>query len=77
MYYAKVTWYDEYHDKEEVTHMLLPVASYSEACKEIDRCFKWVRSVYIELLYEFNENDIKAVYIPADAVESVKKENTF
>lgn len=77
MYYAKVTWYNEYNDKEEVTHMMLPAANYVEACKEIERAYGDVLSIHLEQLYKLNENDIKAVYIPADVVESVKKENTF
>ena len=77
MFYVKVTWYNEYQGKQEVTHMMLPAASYAEACKEIERAYKDALSIHLEQLYKFNENDIKCVYIPADAVESVKKENIF
>lgn len=77
MFYAKVTWYNEYQEKEEVTHMMLPAASYTEACKEIERAYKDAFSIQLEQLYKFNENDIKCVYIPADVVDHVKAENIF
>ena len=76
MFYAKVTCYKEYEDKNEVDHMMIPAKSYAEAVAAINEAFPDVEEIVIRDMVLSIDN-ARIVYIPEDCIDAVLDANSY
>jgi len=50
MYYAKVNWYNDYDEKDIITHIMIPAADYNEAMQVITSQFSYINSIEMKLV---------------------------
>ena len=72
MYYAKVNWYNDYDEKDIITHIMIPAADYNEAMQEITSQFSYINSIEMKVV---DSCECKLVFIPESCVEAVIAEN--
>lgn len=74
MYKAKVSWYNDYEDKDEVSFILVCAESWEAAMKYIVEGFDYIDSIEIEQLHA---GEHRIVYIPPECVVDVTRENNW
>ena len=74
MYYAEVTWWNEYEDEDVTTCMFVSAGSYEEAARYINQAFDPIEFMTIA---EFDNEEHHIVYIPKEVVQQVKEENIY
>lgn len=74
MYKAKVSWYNDYEDKDEVSFILVCAESWEAAMKYIVEAFDCIEFIEIEQL---RAGDHRIVYIPPECMVDVTKENIW
>ena len=74
MYKAKVSWYNDYEDKDEVSFILVCAESWEAAMKYIVEAFENIEFIEIEQL---RAGDHRIVYIPPECMADVTKENIW
>ena len=74
MYYAEVTWWNEYEDDDVTTYMFVSASSYEEAARYINQAFDHIEFMKLE---EFDNEEHHIVYIPKEVVQQVKEENIY
>ena len=73
MYYAKIKWYVDYEDGEQISHIMVSASSYKQAMEYIEHEFDEIIAIELEELYP----GARCVYLPDDCVEAIKKENSL
>lgn len=74
MFYAKVSWYDEYEDEVKEQNCIIPTTTYKEAVEAIDQDLPYIESIFIERIGSEDETS-KVVYIPSECVTMVISAN--
>lgn len=74
MYYAEVMWWNEYDEEDVINHMFIAAGSYEEAVRYINQAFNHIESITIE---EFDSEERHIIYIPEEAVQQVREENSY
>ena len=74
MYKAKVSWYNDYEDTDEVSFILVCAESWEAAMKYIVEAFENIEFIEIEQL---RAGDHRIVYIPPECVVDVTRENNW
>lgn len=74
MYYAEVMWFDKYKEEDIITYMFIIASSYKEAMRYISQDFDCIESIKIE---EVDSEERHIVYIPKDAVQQIKEDNSY
>ena len=74
MYKAKVSWYNDYEDTDEVSFILVCAESWETAMKYIVEAFDFIDSVEIE---QIRAGEHRIVYIPPECVVDVTRENNW
>ena len=74
MYKAKVSWYNDYEDTDEVSFILVCAESWEAAMKYIVEAFENIEFIEIEQL---RAGDHRIVYIPPECMVDVTKENIW
>lgn len=74
MYYAKVNWYDEYNEKDIISHIIICASNWNDAMQKINNSFTWLNSIEMR---QVQAEEVDVVFINEDAVESILKENDW
>lgn len=74
MYKAKVSWYNEYEDKDEISFILVCAESWEAAMKYIVEAFEHIEFIEIEQL---RAGEDRIVYIPSECMADVTRENIW
>lgn len=63
LYYCKVTWYDDYKEKNETATLLTLANSYSQAAEYTTESFHYVEEIHIEKIATNYGGDVNCIYI--------------
>lgn len=74
MYKAKVSWYNDYDDKDEVSFVLVCAESWEAAMRYITESFEYIDSIEIE---QIHPGEQRIVYLPPECVVDVTRENRW
>lgn len=79
LYFAKIQWYNDYKDTDEITCAFIIAKDYNDAMYKITNDFQYINSVTIDEIQPNNLYDIQCVYVPNNPViiNEIKKANDF
>ena len=76
MFYAKVTWYNDYTDQSCTEHMLIPAKDYVDAVTAINLALPNIDNIDIKDMI-LSVDNVRIVYIPEDCVDKVLDMNNY
>ena len=74
MYSAKVTWYDEYSDKDVVSCILVCASSWGNAMDLLNESFPEINELHMELIVGVRRS---IVAVPESMFDAIVKENLY
>ena len=78
LYFVTVEWYDEYHDEDKTSHILVIAKSIHGAVRKASQDFNYVNSIKVE---NWADGNVHGVYLPNDwdwnLISRLKDENNY
>ena len=78
LFYVEFSWYNDYDDKDEEQHALIPGINYSDAVKAIEEQYQHINKInFEEITYDCGDDPV--IYLPNDGnvIKAVIDENSY
>lgn len=78
LFYAEFSWYNDYDDRDEKQHALIPGINYSDAVKAIEERFQNINEInFKEISCDCGDDPI--IYLPnnEEVIKAVIDENNY
>ena len=75
LYFAKVNWYDNYSEKDNVDKCFVFAENYGEACEQINYHFDYINSIKIEEINDCGKSSVLFVPNDKNLIQGIKNAN--
>lgn len=72
MYYAKVNWYNDFNENDEIVHIIICASDWNEAMQKINGEFKYINSIEMR---QIQSDKCDVVYITENILKVIEEEN--
>lgn len=74
MYYAKVNWYNDYDESDEISHLIVCADGWNEAMQKINGEFSYINSIEMR---QIQSDKCDVVFITEEILDTIEQQNEW